>query len=117
MPHGISGRACKSSTKSDDFIRKRGHYYATASTDPETEEAIRRRQEFYTSETVDNFIKKHGVPKTRVAMQNLISLANGKAEPAQNLVEMMSHVYFQVHPEQVNIRDRANGKIIVSIRK
>ncbi len=50
-------------------------------------------------------------------MQNLISLANGKAEPAQNLVEMMSHVYFQVHPEQVNIRDRANGKIIVSIRK
>ena len=117
MPHGTYGRACKSSTRSGDFIRKLGHYYATASINPDTDEAIRRRQEFYNSETVDNFIKKHGVPKNRIAIQNLISLANGHADTGNDLVEMMSHVYFQVHPQQVNIRDRANGKIIVSIRK
>lgn len=117
MPLGTSGKACKSSTKSVDFIRKGDHYYATASTNPETEEAIRRRQEFYTSETVDNFIKKHGAPKTRIAFKDLISLANGKSDPEKDLVEMMSHVYFQTHPQQVNIRDKANGKLIVSIRK
>ncbi|HJU13495.1 MAG TPA: hypothetical protein VJ792_03480 [Candidatus Nitrosotalea sp.] len=104
-------------TRSDDFIRKRDHHYATASTNPEAEEAIRRRLEFYTSETVDNFIKKHGVPKTRVAMQNLVSLANGKADPDKDTVELMSYVYFQTHSQQVNIRDKANGKLIVSIRK
>lgn len=78
---------------------------------------MRRRVEFYTSDIVDNFIKKHGVPKTRIAMQNLASLANGKSEVDGSLVEVISHVYFQVHPQQVNIRDRANGKLIVSIRK
>jgi hypothetical protein len=50
-------------------------------------------------------------------MQNLMALANGKPDPSKELVELMSHVYFQVHSQQVNIRDKANGKIIVSIRK
>lgn len=57
------------------------------------------------------------MPKTRIAMQNLISLTNGKADASKELVEIMGHVYFQVHSQQVNIRDKASGKIIVSIRK
>lgn len=57
------------------------------------------------------------MPKTRIAMQNLITLANGKSDVNKELVEMIGHVYFQVHSQQVNIRDKANGKIIVSIRK
>ena len=101
----------------DDLIRKADHLYATASLDPDAEEAIRSRAEFYTSDIVDNFIKKHGVPKTRIAMQNLVILANGKTDASKELVELMSHVYFQVHSQQVNIRDKANGKIIISIRK
>lgn len=80
-------------------------------------EAIRQRAQFYTSDIVDNFIKKHGVPKTRIAMQNLISLADGKSDVNKELVELLGYVYFQVHSQQVNIRDKANGKIIVSIRK
>ncbi len=80
-------------------------------------EAIRQRAQFYTSDIVDNFIKKHGVPKTRISMQNLISLTDGKSDVNKELVELLGHVYFQVHSQQVNIRDKANGKIIVSIRK
>ncbi|MDE1763055.1 MAG: hypothetical protein KGH88_02280 [Thaumarchaeota archaeon] len=83
----------------------------------DTEEAIRRRMEFYTSDVVDNFIKKHGVPKTRIAMKNLVTLSGGRSGVDDGLVELMGHVYFQVHSQQVNIRDKANGKIIVSIRK
>lgn len=80
-------------------------------------EAIRQREQFYTSDIVDNFIKKHGVPKTSIAMKNLISLTDGKSDVSKELVELLGHVYFQVHSQQVNIRDKANGKIIVSIRK
>lgn len=32
-------------------------------------------------------------------------------------IELLGYVYFQVHAQQVNIRDKANGKLIVSIRK
>ncbi len=50
-------------------------------------------------------------------MQNLVALENGISDPDKSTVELMSHVYFQVHPQQVNVRDKANGKLIVSIRK
>ncbi len=50
-------------------------------------------------------------------MQNLVALANGRSDPDNSSIELISHVYFQVHPQQVNIRDKANGKLIVSIRK
>ncbi len=50
-------------------------------------------------------------------MQNLVMLTNGKSDLSKEEVELMSHVYFQVHSQQVNIRDKANGKLIVSIRK
>lgn len=35
----------------------------------------------------------------------------------EKAVELLGYVYFQVHPQQVNIKDKANGKLIVSIRK
>ncbi|MDE1862553.1 MAG: hypothetical protein KGI33_06550 [Thaumarchaeota archaeon] len=66
---------------------------------------------------MDNFIKKHGVPRTRVAMRDLVLLADGRAGADGEDVLVMSHVYFQVHPQQVNIRDKSNGRLVVSIRK
>ena len=52
-------------------------------------------------------------------MRNLVALANGKAESQVNGedVNLFGFVYFQVHAQQINIRDKANGKLIVSIRK
>jgi hypothetical protein len=82
-------------------------------------EFILQRQKFYTSEVVDNFLKKHGVPKTRIALGNLAAVAEGKADSQASgeVVEILGHVYFQVHAQQLNIRDKANGKLIVSIRR
>ena len=99
--------------------KKNHHNCATASINPDAEEAIRQRREFYTSESVDNFIKKHGVPKTRNAMKNLVAIANGKNENQVDgeAVNLFGYVYFQIHSQQINIRDKANGKLIVSIRK
>jgi hypothetical protein len=80
---------------------------------------MRRRGEFYTSESVDNFLKKHGVPKSIQALRGLVALANGKADSQVDgtAIELLGHVYFQVHLHQINIRDKANGKLIVSVRK
>ncbi len=50
-------------------------------------------------------------------MKNLVALTSGKPDVDNVMVELMNHVYFQAHSQQVNIRDKANGKLIVSIRK
>jgi len=52
-------------------------------------------------------------------MGNLVALANGKAGSLVDgeAVDLFGHVYFQTHAQQINIRDKANGKMIVSIRK
>jgi len=86
---------------------------------PDAEEAIRKRREFYTGQSVDEFLKKHGVPKSRHALRSLVALASGKGDSQVDgqAVDLMGHVYFQVHPQQINIRDKANGRLIVSIRK
>lgn len=59
------------------------------------------------------------MPKSRHAVRSLVALANGKAEGLVDgeMVDLFGHVYFQVHPQQINIRDKANGNLIVSIRK
>jgi hypothetical protein len=85
------------------------------STNLDAPEFILQRQKFYTSEVVDNFLKKHGVPKTRIALRSLAAVADSQA--SGEAVEILGHVYFQVHAQQLNIRDKANGKLIVSIRK
>jgi len=81
-------------------------------------EFILQRQKFYTSQSVDNFLKKNGVPKSHIALGNLASVT-GKADTqaSAEAVEILGHVYFQVHAQQLNIRDNANGKLIVSIRR
>lgn len=52
-------------------------------------------------------------------MRNLVALADGKSDNQVDgeAVDLFGHVYFQTHAQQINIRDKANGKLIVSIRK
>lgn len=47
----------------------------------------------------------------------MAALANGKSGADGDMTEIYSYVYFQTHPQQINVRDKANGKLIVSIRK
>ena len=86
---------------------------------PDSQDAIARRKEFYTNENVDLFLKRHGVPKSNHAMHSFVALGLGKnnSEVDGEIVKALSHVYFQVHSQQINIRDKANGKMIISIRK
>ncbi|MDG6998306.1 MAG: hypothetical protein JRN15_04235 [Nitrososphaerota archaeon] len=81
---------------------------------PEIEEIAKRKQ-FYNRPDVAKFLSKHGVPKNKKAMNELLSTGNSKTD--QELVDCLSHVVFAVHPQQINIRDLANGEIIVSINR
>lgn len=81
---------------------------------PEIEE-ISKRREFYNSPEVVKFLSKHGVPKTKKAMLELLSSGGSKPDP--EMIEYLTRVVFSVHPQQINIRDLANGQIIVSVRR
>ena len=81
----------------------------------ETQEEVERRASFYTSEQVKKYLKKYGVPKGKVAMRALIEL--GYPNPDPETIESMGHVHFDIHPQQINIRDKANESLIISIKK
>ena len=78
-------------------------------------EEITKRKQFYNRPGVAKFMSKHGVPKNKNEMIELLSTGNSKVDP--ELVDCLSHVVFAVHPQQINIRDLANGEIIVSINR
>jgi len=84
------------------------------------EQECKRRLKFYTSREVVKDLSKNGVPKSRRALKALIAIgATGSldGEISQELMDCLSYVNFEVHPQQINVRDKANGKIIVSIRR
>jgi hypothetical protein len=81
---------------------------------------IAQRAKFYNEPDVARVISKNGVPKTKNAMNVLISEGSaGKlaAGVTQQLVDCLSFVVFSVHPQQINVRDNANGKIIAVIAR
>ena len=74
---------------------------------------------FYNSREVVRYLSKHGVPKSKRALKALIAIGTGSIDGkvSQELIECLSNVNFEVHPQQINVRDKANGKIIASIRR
>jgi hypothetical protein len=79
-----------------------------------------RRVKFFTSREVVKYLSKNGVPKSRNASKALIavgSTGSPDGEVSQELSNCLSNVHFEVHPQQINIRDSVNGKIISSIRR
>ena len=86
----------------------------------DTEADIAQRAKFYAEPDVTRMITKHGVPKSRKDWEMMISddrvakLGSGTND-AQ--IERMSFVTFTVHPQQINVRDKANGKVIAVISR
>lgn len=76
---------------------------------------IERRSRFYSSDEAKKHLKKYGIPKSKTALKALVSTMFQDATP--EMVDSVGFVYFQVHPQQINIRDRANGRLIISIEK
>jgi len=77
---------------------------------------IAERAKFYNEPGVARILTKNGVPKTKKAMQIMVSEGSiAKSGITQELVDRISFVIFAVHPQQINIRDKATGKIIAII--
>lgn len=84
------------------------------------EQECKRRVKFYKSTKVIRYLSTHGVPKSRRASKALIAVGTTGSldgEVSQELMDCLSYIWFEVHPQQINVRDKANGKIIVSIRR
>jgi len=76
------------------------------------------RSKFYSSQAVTKYIKSVGVPKSRRAFRDMV--ASGSSEDLDStkgleLIACLGEVVFMKHPQQINIMDKSNGKIIVSI--
>ena len=76
---------------------------------------ITRRTDFYGSKEVAKLLLKEGAPKTKKAMLKLFGLEN--KDTTEESFNCIRNVTFVIHPQQINIRDKANGKIIVSIAR
>ncbi len=76
------------------------------------------RSKFYNSQSVAKYIKAVGIPKTRRAFRDMV--ASGSSEDLDSkkgleLISCLGEVVFMKHPQQINIMDKSNCKIIVSI--
>ena len=80
-----------------------------------TQEDVQQRKTFYNNPDVAKHISKDGVPKSKAAMNALISAGGVGSGP--DSFECLSFVVFSVHPQQINVRDKLNGKIIATINR
>jgi hypothetical protein len=76
------------------------------------------RAEFYGSDPVVKHIKTAGVPKRTGEFRDMVASGSDldlDSKEGLDLIETLSHVVFAKHPQQINITDDTNGKIIASI--
>jgi hypothetical protein len=65
-------------------------------------------------------ISKHGIPRSKKAWETMISedsIAKLGSGTTQARIDCVSFVSFTVHPQQINVRDKANGKVIAVISR
>jgi hypothetical protein len=76
------------------------------------------RSKFYNSQSVVKHIKTNGVPKSRSAWRDMVASGSSEdlnSEKGLELMDCLSEVVLMKHPQQVNIMDKSNGKIIATI--
>ena len=76
------------------------------------------RSKFYNSQSVVKHIKTHGVPKSRGAWRDMVASGSSEdlnSEKGLKLMACLGMVVFMKHPQQINIMDKSNGKIIATI--
>jgi hypothetical protein len=78
---------------------------------------ILRRSNFYKKQEVAKFLLTHGVPRNKGAMLKLLSFDDDEEGPrdATESSDCLRGVTFAVHPQQINIWDKSNGRMIISI--
>ena len=75
---------------------------------------ISRRSDFYKKKEVAKFLLTHGAPRTKAAMLKLLEF-DDRSSDAEESLNCLREVTFVVHPQQVNIWDKSNGRMIISI--
>jgi hypothetical protein len=81
---------------------------------------IAQRAKFYSEPDVVRMISKHGVPKSHKDWETIVMddrVAKLVSGTTQSQIDCMSFVSFTVHPQQINVRDKANGKVIAVISR
>jgi len=81
---------------------------------------IALRAKFYSEPDVARMISKHGIPRSKKAWEMMItedSIAKLGSGTTQAQIDCMSFVSFAVHPQQINVRDKASGKVIAVISR
>lgn len=76
------------------------------------------RIKFYTSSETTRYIKNIGIPKLTGEFRAMVasgSTVKLDSKEGIDLVETLSRVVFARHPQQINITDDTNGKVISSI--
>jgi len=76
------------------------------------------RAKFYTSASVTRYIKTVGIPKRTGEFRAMVaSESSVKLDSKEGLalIETLGRVVFAKHPQQINVTDDTNGKMISSI--
>lgn len=84
------------------------------------EQDVKTRTDFYNKPEVAKFLNKEGIPRTKRAMSAMMiagGLTRDDAQVGSISFNCLNFIVFAVHPQQINLRDKANGKIIAIIHR
>ena len=76
------------------------------------------RIKFYTSAATTRYIKTVGVPKRTGEFRAMVAAGSNvklDSKEGADLIVTLGRVVFATHPQQINITDDTNGKMISSI--
>jgi hypothetical protein len=76
------------------------------------------RLKFYTSSATIRYIKTVGIPKRTGEFRAMVASGSTlklDSKEGADLIETLGRVVFAKHPQQINITDDTNGKMISSI--
>ena len=91
----------------------RHHYDMTSETEDQT-----TRAKFYGSGLLASYVKAKGVPKSRRSFGEMVTSITSESlegEKSSRLIATLNEVVFFKHPQQINIMDKSNGKLIAQI--
>jgi hypothetical protein len=78
------------------------------------------RAKFYSSQPLAKYLMLNGVPKSNHAFRDMVASGFSEdlaSEKGLKLISCLGQVAFLRHPQQINIMDKSNGKIIASITR
>jgi len=76
------------------------------------------RAKFYNTESVIRYLKTVGIPKRTGEFKDMVASGSKvklESKEGVELIETLRRVVFAKHPQQINITDNTNGKMIVSV--